>query len=153
MRDTLALLDELYKDHPELPPLPPWAGRIDIARAEKISQARAERESEQLAKAISELLTSTNDLNEATEEITLQKVASNGQQPGEADSFVIAAGDETFEAPEELNELLGSMQLDFESLSIPASRATTGSQSYDPSAQPDSSDAAENAEPGPEETV
>ena len=54
---------------------------------------------------------------------------------------MIAAGDETFEAPEELNELLGSMQRDFESLSIPASRATTGSQSYDPSAQPDSSDA------------
>tara|TARA_B100001123_G_scaffold417215_1_gene519750 strand:- start:3264 stop:4670 length:1407 start_codon:yes stop_codon:yes gene_type:complete len=153
VRDTLTLLDELYEDHPELPPLPPWAGRIEIARAEKISQARAERESEQLAKAISELLTSTNDLNEATEEITLEKVASNGQQPGEADSFVITAGDQAFEASAELNELLGSMQLDFEALSIPASSTTTGSQSYDPSAQPDSSDAPENVEPESEETV
>ena len=45
------------------------------------------------------------------------------------------------------------MHLDFEALSIPTSSATTGSQSYDPSAQPDSSDAPENAEPVPEETV
>ena len=153
VHDTLALLDELYADHPELPPLPPWAGQIDIARAEKVSEARAERENRQLAKAISELLTSANDINEATEGITLEKVASNGQRPGEVDSFVITAGDQTFEAPEELNDLLGSMQLDFEALSIPTSSATTGSQSYDPSAQPDFSDPPENGEPGPEETV
>ena len=153
VRDTLALLDELYEDHPELPPLPPWAGRIDIARAEKVSQARAERENRQLAKAISELLTSANDINEAPEEITLEKVASSGQQPGEADSFVITAGDQTFEAPEELNDLLGSMQLDFEALSIPASSATTGSQNYDPNAQPDTSDASEDVDTESDQAV
>ena len=45
------------------------------------------------------------------------------------------------------------MHLDFEALSIPASSATTGSQSYDPSAQPDATDEVENSEPVPEETV
>ena len=153
VRDTLALLDKLYDDPPKLSPLPPWAGQIDIARAEKISQARAERESEQLAKAISQLLASPADANDAAEEITLEKITGDSVRPGEVESFVITAGGQAFEAPKELNELLGSMHLDFEALSIPASSATTGSQSYDPSAQPDSSDAPENGEPVPEETV
>ena len=153
VRDTLALLDALYDNPPKLSPPPPWAGQIDIARAEKISQARAERESEQLAKAISELLASPADPNDATAEITLEKIAGDSPRPGETESFVITAGSQAFEAPKELNELLGSMHLDFEALSIPASSATTGSQNYDPSAQPDATDAPENVEPGPEEAV
>lgn len=153
VRDTLALLDALYDNPPKLSPPPPWAGQIDIARAEKISQARAERESEQLAKAISELLTFPADPNDATAEITLEKIAGDSPRPGETESFVITAGSQAFEAPKELNELLGSMHLDFEALSIPASSATTGSQNYDPSAQPDATDAPENVEPGPEEAV
>ena len=153
VRDTLALLDALYDNPPKLSPPPPWAGQIDIARAEKISQARAERESEQLAKAISELLAFPADPNDATAEITLEKIAGDSPRPGETESFVITAGSQAFEAPKELNELLGSMHLDFEALSIPASSATTGSQNYDPSAQPDATDAPENVEPGPEEAV
>ena len=153
VRDTLALLDALYDNPPKLSPPPPWAGQIDIARAEKISQARAERESEQLAKAISELLASPVDPNDSTAEITLEKIAGDSSRPGETESFVITAGSQAFEAPKELDELLDSMHLDFEALSIPASSTTTGSQSYDPSAQPDATDAPEDAEPGPEETV
>ena len=153
VHDTLALLDALYDDPPQLSALPPWAGQIDIARAEKISQARAEREAEQLAKAISELLASPVDPNDTTEEITLEKISGDSSRPGETESFVITAGSQAFEAPKELNELLGSMHLDFEALSIPASSATTGSQSYDPSAQPDATDEVENTEPGPEEAV
>ena len=153
VHDTLALLDALYDDPPQLSALPPWAGQIDIARAEKISQARAEREAEQLAKAISELLASPADPNDTTEEITLEKISGDSSRPGETESFVITAGGQAFEAPKELNELLGSMHLDFEALSIPASSATTGSQSYDSSAQPDATDEVENTEPWPEEAV
>ena len=35
VQDTLALLEDLYEDNPKLPPAPPWAGEIDIARAEE----------------------------------------------------------------------------------------------------------------------
>ena len=153
VQETLALLDELYEDAPRLPPPPPWAGEIDIARAEKISAARVERETKQLAKALSELLASTPNPAGQTDEVTLQKDREVGEQTGETESFVIGVGDQTLQAPEEINELLRSMQLDFEEVSLPGLSTTSGSQAYDPSAQPDASDAAENTEQATDETV
>jgi len=153
VQETLALLDELYEDAPRLPPPPPWAGEIDIARAEKISAARVERETKQLAKALSELLASTPNPAGQTDEVTLQKDTEVGEQTGETESFVIGVGDQTLQAPEEINELLRSMQLDFEEVSLPGLSTTSGSQAYDPSAQPDASDAAENTEQATDETV
>ena len=153
VQETLALLDELYEDAPRLPPPPPWAGEIDIARAEKISAARVERETKQLAKALFELLASTPNPAGQTDEVTLQKDREVGEQTGETESFVIGVGDQTLQAPEEINELLRSMQLDFEEVSLPGLSTTSGSQAYDPSAQPDASDAAENTEQATDETV
>jgi len=153
VQETLALLDELYEDAPRLPPPPPWAGEIDIARAEKISAARVERETKQLAKALSELLASTPNPAGQTDEVTLQKDREVGEQTGETESFVIGVGGQTLQAPEEINELLRSMQLDFEEVSLPGLSTTSGSQAYDPSAQPDASDAAENTEQATDETV
>jgi len=153
VQETLALLDELYEDAPRLPPPPPWAGEIDIARAEKISTARVERETKQLAKALFELLASTPNPAGQTDEVTLQKDREVGEQTGETESFVIGVGDQTLQAPEEINELLRSMQLDFEEVSLPGLSTTSGSQAYDPSAQPDASDAAENTEQATDETV
>jgi len=153
VQETLALLDELYEDAPRLPPPPPWAGEIDIARAEKISAARVERETKQLAKALFELLASTPNPAGQTDEVTLQKDREVGEQTGETESFVIGVGGQTLQAPEEINELLRSMQLDFEEVSLPGLSTTSGSQAYDPSAQPDASDAAENTEQATDETV
>ena len=94
VRDTLDLLDKLYDDPPKLSPLPPWAGQIDIARAEKISQARAGQEIEQLAKAISQLLASPADANDAAEEITLEKITGDSvRQEGSLSSLPLVAGE------------------------------------------------------------
>jgi len=153
VQDTLTLLQDLYEDNPRLSPPPPWAGEIDIARAEKIGAARVERETQELAKAISALLASTTDPTEQADEITLQKVTRPDEEPGETESFVIGIGNQTMEAPEAVNELLSSMHLDFEELSIPGPSATSGSQTYDPNAQPDTADTAENNQQTTEETV
>ena len=153
VQDTLALLDDLYEDAPRLPPAPPWAGKIDIARAEKISAARIERETRQLAKALSELLASTPNTAGQADEVTLQKDRAVGERPGETESFVIGVGDQTLQAPEEINELLRSIHLDFEEVSLPGLSTTSGSQAYDPSAQPDTSDTAESTEQATDETV
>ncbi len=153
VQDTLALLEDLYEDNPRLSPPPPWAGEIDIARAEKIGAARVERETQELAKAISALLASTTGPTEQADEITLQKVTRPDEEPGETESFVIGIGNQTMEAPEAVNELLSSMHLDFEELSIPGPSATSGSQAYDPNAQPDTADTAENNQQTTEETV
>ena len=153
VQDTLALLDDLYEDAPRLPPAPPWAGEIDIARAEKISAARIERETRQLAKALSELLASTPNPAGQTDEVTLQKDRAVGERPGETESFVIGVGDQTLQAPEEINDLLRSIHLDFEEVSLPGLSTTSGSQAYDPSAQPDTSDTAESTEQATDETV
>ncbi|MFL2562007.1 MAG: nitric oxide reductase activation protein NorD [Arenicellales bacterium] len=153
VQDTLALLEGLYEDNPGLPPSPPWAGEIDITRAEKISAARVERETQQLAQAISALLASAADAAEPADEITLQKVAQPDEKAGEAESFVISVGGQTLETPEALNELLSSMQLDFEELSIPGPNASSGSQTYDPQAQPETPDPAENNQQAPDESV
>ena len=153
VQDTLALLEDLYEDNPGLHPSSPWAGEIDITRAEKISAARVERETQQLAKAISALLASTADAAEQADEITLQKVTQPDEKPGETESFVISVGGQTLETPEALNELLSSMQLDFEELSIPGPSASSGSQAYDPQAQPEAPDTAEDNQQAPDEGV
>lgn len=153
VQDTLALLEELYGDAPPLPPPPPWAGEIDIAGAEKISAARVERETRQLAKALAELLAATPSRAGQADEVTLQKDRKVGERPGETEAFVIGVGNQTLQAPEEINQLLRSIHLDFEELSVPGLSAASGSQAYDPSARPDTSDAAENAEQATDETV
>ena len=138
---TLAVLEQAYRDNQDLALAPPWAGRIDIALAEQAMDIRTQREREQLQTQLAQWLKDQPLEGNTAQELKITSDDDPKDALGPV-SFSIEINGESTSAPPAVNQLVQSLLLDFDQLPTKA-LAPTSATNYDAREQPSLSPQAE----------
>ena len=112
---TLAVLEQAYRDNQDLALAPPWAGRIDIALAEQAMDIRTQREREQLQTQLAQWLKDQPLEGNTAQELKITSDDDPKDTLGPV-PFSIEINGESTSAPPAVNQLVQSLLLDFDQL-------------------------------------